>query len=346
MTDRKAKVQHLNNKVGGTRMLTELAVETLKSGERMRVLCVTAPDTEWESQIRPFLAHKPPNYTAHIEGAFAGACGPLETRFYIGVLNGEMVGNIMTTEQQGVGIFGHVHTRSDQRRKGICSAIMRHQMEEFRRRKGKTLLLGTGYQSAAYHIYASFGFRDWKVGRPGLMRYESEDYADFEAQFFAPSAVRPARAEWRHWPLVSLLASLPTEIYMRSLTLDVWGVTLLEGPYCHFLHKYEGNPDASAAVLELKTGAVVALATCVPDARWRGAVALLDLFQHPNVTPDDLVALLEALPLPSGRIQCFTDPRDGVKSAALERSGFRQEAVLTNQFREGESGRDAILYGR
>jgi hypothetical protein len=327
-------------------MQTELAVETLKSGERMRVLCVTAPDSEWEPQIRPFLAHKPPNYTAHIESAFAGQCGTLETRFYIGVVDGEMVGNIMTTEQSGVGLFGHVHTRSDQRRKGICSAIMGHQMEDFRRRSGKTLLLGTGYQSAAYHIYASFGFQDWKVGRPGLMRYESEDYADFEAQFFAGAGIRPARAEWRHWPLVSLLASLPTEVYLRSLTLDVWGVTLLEGPYCHFLHQYEGNPNASAAVLELETGAVVALATTVPDARWRGAVSLLDLFQHPNVTAGDLTSLLEALPLPSGRTQCFADPRDTVKRAALEGSGFRQEAVLANQFREGATWRDTILYGR
>lgn len=327
-------------------MVTVLATETLKTGETMQVLCVEAPDAEWEAQIRPFLAHKPPNYTAHIEAAFAGQCDALETRFYIGVTDGQVAGNIMTTEQHGVGIFGHVNTRSDQRRKGICSAIMQHQMEDFRKRGGRILLLGTGYQSAAYHIYESFGFVDWKNGRPGLMLYTANDYADFEARSFAPGAYRAENAEWRHWPLVGLLASLPTDIALRSLTFDLWGASLLEGPYCQFLYRYGANIKSAASVLVSETGAVVAVATCVPDARWQGAVMLLDMFQHSCVTADNLVTLLEALPLPDGRVQCFADPRDSVKIAALEQSGFRCEAVLPQQFREGETLYDVPLYGR
>ncbi len=128
-------------------MRTTLAVETLKTGEQLTIECVLPPETSREAQIRPFLAHKPPHYREHIETALAGGCDDLETRFYVGLLQDEIVGNIMTVEANGIGILGHVHTRDTQRRKGICDAIMWHQMEDFRRRNGQVLLLGTGYQS-------------------------------------------------------------------------------------------------------------------------------------------------------------------------------------------------------
>src|SRR5690242_18160125 len=140
-------------------MRESLGMETLKSGERMEIECVLAPDAEREAQMLPLLGHKPPHYMAHLKGAFADTNDTLETRFYIGVLDGEIVGNIMTAEADGVGILGHVYTLESQRRKGICQAIMGHQMAHFRDRGGHELLLGTGYQSAPYGIYHSFGFR-------------------------------------------------------------------------------------------------------------------------------------------------------------------------------------------
>ncbi len=153
-------------------MRTTLAVETLKTGEQLAIECVVPPDAERDAQIRPFLAHKPPHYREHIEAALKGNCDELETRFYAGLLNGEVVGTIMTVEAHGIGILGHVHTREDQRRKGICDAIMRHQMRDFHRRNGHVLLLGTGYQSPAYHIYSRHGFRrlaQWQT-RPDALR--------------------------------------------------------------------------------------------------------------------------------------------------------------------------------
>ncbi|MCW3051010.1 MAG: hypothetical protein JWN14_180, partial [Chthonomonadales bacterium] len=277
-------------------MNTTLATETLRTGERLTIECILAPEPDRETQIRPFLGHKPANYRAHIDGAFAGQCDELETRFYIGLLNGEMVGNIMTVETGGIGIFGHVHTREDQRRKGICDAIMRHQMREFSSRNGHVLLLGTGYQSPAYRIYETHGFRDWPVGHPGAMRYDRVPQAEFEAKFFAAAPSQPVPARWKHWPLVALLATVPVPATLRSLTMDLWNVGLMEGSYSHFLHLYGARPDAFAAVLESATGAVTALATCVPDKRWPG-IYLLDLFAHPVATVEDLACLLQSLPL-------------------------------------------------
>ncbi|HAA73566.1 TPA: hypothetical protein DCE37_00380 [Candidatus Latescibacteria bacterium] len=40
-----------------------------------------------------------------------------------------------------VGLFGHVFTKPEERRKGAANALM----EDFRQRGGKALYLGTGY---------------------------------------------------------------------------------------------------------------------------------------------------------------------------------------------------------
>ena len=330
---------------GGLSMYREIATEALKTGETLQVICVSPPDTTYQDQVIPFLAHKPDNYRAHIEGAFAGECDDLETRFYLGILDSQVVGNIMTVESKGAGIFGHVFTAPEQRRKNICQCIMQNQMEDFRQRGGQVLLLGTGYQSPAYRIYEANGFRDWKVGSPGTMRYDVGGEEGTEQFYFAPSVSRPMKAQWRHWSLVALLASIPSPAYLRSLTFGLRGVSLLEGPYCHFFHVYGTHPNAHAYVLESETGAVTAVATSVPDPRWDG-VQLLDVFAHPTVQTDDVVRLLEAMPQMPGKTQCYADPQDTVKIAALEKLGFQREAILSKQCRDKETWHDVWLFGR
>jgi RimJ/RimL family protein N-acetyltransferase len=90
---------------------------------------------------------------------------------------------------------------------------------------------------------------------------------------------------------------------------------------------------------------VVALATRVPDPHWRD-VLLLDVFAHPTADATALADLLRALPPQEGKTLCYADPRDTAKIGALEQEGFRQEAVLSRQFREGEAWRDALMYSR
>ena len=322
-----------------------IATQTLKTGESMQIERVLAPDAERAARILPFLGHKPGEYRAHLEAAFADACDELETRFYVGLLDGQIVGNIMTVEAGGVGILGHVHTREDHRRKGVCRAIMGRQMEDFRDRGGHALLLGTGFQSPAYWIYHSFGFRDLPGARPGVMRFLRENEPEFLERFFASGPCRVAPAGWKHWPLAALLAALPDLPCLRSLTLGAWGVALLEGPYCSFFHRWGADPRAGAAVLESQTGAVVGVATLVPEGRWPDAL-LLDVFFHPQVDPGDVAGLIGALPPLPGKVQCFAGPQDARKIMALEQAGFRREAILPEQFRQGDIWWDALLYSR
>ena len=81
---------------------------------------VTAPDAPHAEEIKQFLGHKPGNYKWHIERCVAEVLDALETRFYVGKLNGAVITNIMTVEYEGVGILGHVFTLPKQRRKGAA----------------------------------------------------------------------------------------------------------------------------------------------------------------------------------------------------------------------------------
>jgi hypothetical protein len=223
---------------------------------------------------------------------------------------------------------------------------MAKQMEDFQRRCGHVLLLGTGYESAPYWIYHSFGFRQVEGGRPGFMQFQSPDYSEFEALWFVPIGCKVVPACWKHWPLVSLLAALNTPAYLRSLTLPVWGRSLLEGPYVQFQYVWRNRPESVGMVLESEIGATLAFASLVPDPRWRGEVNLLDFFAHPGVGVLELEELLGALSLTEKPVQCYCDPRDTVKAVALEWAGFRRIATLPDQFQENGVWREAWLYAR
>jgi GNAT superfamily N-acetyltransferase len=322
-----------------------LGTEKLKSGETLAVECLQAPDsTELADAIRPFLGHKERYYGSHIKLALTDRCDGLETRWYVGLIDGKIVGNIQTIESCGAGILGHVFTRPEHRRKGVAHAIMGLQMEEFRARQGKVLLLATGFQGAPYWLYHGFGFRDLAHAKPGKMRYAAPGAEDFEQRFLSEAAAAIVPAGWRHWPLTGLLASVPGTGYLRSLTLNIWGACLPEGDYCSYMFTYGQNPGARSVVLESAAGAVLAMATLVPDSRWKGDVRILDVFGHPSLDADDLCRVVSSLPVAEARTQCYADPNDAPKLAALEQAGFRRTAILPEQFQEGGIRRDAWCF--
>ena len=74
----------------------------------------------------------------------------IDVYYYILHRDGVPFANMMTAECAGVGHFGHVWTRPEDRRKGAADQLMGLQMEDFRGRGGRALYLGTGFDSAAY----------------------------------------------------------------------------------------------------------------------------------------------------------------------------------------------------
>ena len=166
----------------------------LKTGERMEVGVVTSPDGPHAEEMKQFLGHKPGNYKWHIERCVTEVLDALETRFYVGKLDGDVITNIMTVEYEGVGILGHVFTLPQQRRKGACKGVMAYQMADFPATVRQRTLSRHGLQQAPpYSIYHSFGFES-VFPESGFMKYHVTE--DFEERYFAPAPAVPKSVEW------------------------------------------------------------------------------------------------------------------------------------------------------
>ena len=206
-------------------MYNQLGEAVLKTNERMEVGIITAPDEPHAAEIKQFLGHKPGNYKWHIERCVTEVLDALETRFYVGKVDGRVITNIMTVEHQGIGILGHVFTMPEQRRKGACKGVMAYQMADFQQRKGRALYLGTGYNSHPYYIYHSFGFES-VFPASGFMKYHVDE--DFEARYFGPAPTQPKSVEWHDWPKITALSGIvgwdaAAEPNMERLRSDEYG---------------------------------------------------------------------------------------------------------------------------
>jgi hypothetical protein len=246
----------------------------------------------------------------------------------------------MTVEARGVGILGHVYTRPEHRRQGIATQLMAAQMEDFLRRGGRILTLGTGYDTPPYWIYHSFGFRSVAEGS-GLMWYFAEG-SDLAALWRTPRLGVEA-VRWEHWPLLNLLCVQPEGDYLRHLARHLWGQCSFEGGFLAYKRRLEAEDSPiQARVLENEAGLVVGWASVEEDALWRGEVALLDLFVHPAAW-EGADALLAALPLPAKPVLAYAEV-GSPKEEALAGRGFQREAVWPRWIRSPQGPVDVSLW--
>ena len=324
-------------------MYAKLGEAVLKTDERMEVGVITAPDERHAEEVKQFLGHKGGNWEWHIERCVIESLDALETRFYVGKVDGSIITNIMTVEHQGIGILGHVFTMPKQRRKGACKGVMAYQMEDFRQRNGRALYLGTGYNSHPYYIYHSFGFESVFL-ESGFMKYYVDE--DFEEGYFAPVATQPKSVEWHDWPKVTALSGIVGSEALRSLIWNVYGPTNMEGGFLGFKHDLEtADVYEDAKLLITSDGAIVGWATVSRDERWRPASAVLDLFFHPNFA-DDVPILLSSVAFPDVKVQCYVDSSAKKKAAILEDAGFTCEGQFKNQFTYSGQDYDVLVFAR
>ncbi len=324
-------------------MYNKLGEVKLKTEERMEVGIITAPDAPHAEEVKQFLGHKGGYYEWHIVRCVTEVLGALETRFYVGKLDGRVITNIMTVEHEGVGILGHVFTLPQQRRKGAAKGVMAYQMEDFRQRSGRALYLGTGYNSHPYYIYHSFGFES-VFSEAGFMKYHVD--SDFEEHYFAPVPAHPKPVEWHDWPKVTALSGIVGWDALRSLAWNMYGPMNFEGGFLGFKHALETEDVYDdAKLLTTSDGAIVSWATVSRDERWKPATAVLDLFFHPNFA-DDVPTLLSAIEFPQSKVQCYIDSGAKKKAEILETAGFTCEGRLKNQFAYGGQNYDVLMFAR
>lgn len=330
-------------------MYTRLGEAGLTTGERMEIGVVDCPDPAWAPRVAPLLGHKGPPWMDHIGAALRAPLDALRTRFYLGLLDGTPITNVMIvgTSRPPVacGILGHVYTRPEQRRKGAYAHLMAAQMEHTRQSGYGVLTLGTGFETPPYWIYHRFGFRSID-GVSGRMKWLATP--DAEAAWFRPGRAQPRPMRWEDWPALNLLAYHPTEPdeeAPRSTVFHLAGHGSLEGSFLRawpplaaaLAAADTAGPRPAALTLETEHGAAAGWAILQPpppaaDAAGGGEVAaagpwLLDCYVHPRFR-GETDRLLAALPWPAGTPAiAWSGPPDGYRAAALRRAGFAPAAA-------------------
>ena len=310
-------------------MYTELGRVRLKSGEQVEAGVVAGPDLEWAVRVEALLGHKGPIWQWQ-NAATVRRDLSIEPRFYLLHRQGEPLANIATFTHRGVGHFGHVWTRPADRRQGAASQLMGVQMAHFRQVGGQALFLGTGYDSAPYHIYASHGFVGLEP-KSGQMEYYTRSRAQFEGEYFASGVVRSEEVQWRHWPASAalFLGSFPGAV--RCASLRLFGRSSTEGPFLHLIQEKEqrreqGVPARARVLCQAATGAVVGLAMWDWDPLWP-STCLVDVYCHPGFWEHGW-ALLGELALPTAeRCVAYNDQGCRSKGHMLLAAGFRPVAL-------------------
>ncbi|MGQ9514832.1 MAG: GNAT family N-acetyltransferase [Thermoproteota archaeon] len=308
----------------------------------MSTLRVTAPDSKYKESILSLIGHKESFWLVPVSEAMDGKITSIRTYCYLALLDGQIVGNITTAETltNPVGIFQHVYTRPEHRRKGIASFLTQDVLNDFRSRCGRALYLGTSYGSEAHRIYLKYGFRD--LGdRTGHMRFLLEE--DFDEKYFGGKETQVVAADWEHWPGVNALFSIEDGWYMRSVVFGSSGVSGFEGDYINLMLslRQKRTEDAKALVSE---NAVVGLAFLIPDPRWKYGVSILDFFIHPRFIADT-PKLIRALEFGTRKTQSFAENK--IRAQILEECGFDLEATLKKQLVHPSLGSlDVLVYSR
>ncbi len=315
-------------------MYQKLGSITLKSGEPVEAGVIQGPDMAWAERLEKLLCHKGDPWNWQNTQVLERDLG-IDAFFYVLHRNGKPLANIMTIEQQGIGLFGHVWTVPEDRQKGASSALMALQMQHFADRGGQALFLGTGYDSVAYHMYSRFGFQSVEA-QSGYMAYYGKSQADFEGRYFAPP---PAAADvliqpvqWTHWPLSAALFLGDFPGVVRSVRMQIFGRASSEGGLLSLLLENEAHQqqaqEATTVVLQNRvTGAVVGLATYTWHPVWPDTY-LADIYYHPAYAAY-APALLDALSLPTEqRVVAYADAEHANKIAMLTQAGFQSVTYL------------------
>ena len=306
-------------------MYTSLGSVGLKSGEQVEVGVVCGPDLEWAARVEKLLGHKGPIW--QWQNTATVRCGlGIEARFYLLHREGIPLANIATFTYRGAGHFGHVWTLPEDRRQGAASQLMRAQMEHFRQQGGKALFLGTGYDSAPYHIYAAHGFVGLEP-QSGQMEYYAQGKSQFEAEYFVKGGVQVEEVQWRHWPASGALFLGDFPGAVRCAPLKLLGRSSTEGPFLRLIQEEEqrrekGESARARVLCQTVSQAVVGFTMWDWDPLWP-STCVVEVYCHPDFW-DKGRELLGELALPRAeRYVAYSDAECLEKGEVLRTVGFR-----------------------
>jgi hypothetical protein len=331
-------------------MYQSLQSVSLKNGETADFGIITGPDTSaWGQQARALLGHKGDIWKWQIEECLSKPQG-VESRFYVLSKKEKPFANIMLVEDKGIAIFGHVFTAPEERRKGAADIIHNHLMEDFKKRGGRAMYLGTGYDTHPYHLYAKHGFAGVEP-KSGYMYWFAKGQAAFEAEVFAKAPVRVEPLGLKHWPTLPALSMMKHPARVRIAGMEVIGIVSTEGGSIEYImNMSQSQPDvmgkrAYVAVSE-KSGVPVAIAAAAPHSVFGKQSDGLDVFCAPGFE-SELPKLVQKLNLsPNRGLVCYSDPLWPEKAGVLNACGLKKAGTLKNFVNQPDGASDLEVWSK
>jgi|SaaInlStandDraft_1057018.scaffolds.fasta_scaffold17526_2 GNAT superfamily N-acetyltransferase len=309
-------------------MFSKLNEVILSDGSRATLAMIQGPDPEWADQIRSLLGHKGPFWKWQNAQCIEQDLG-IDSRYHVLISKGKLFANICTFEINGVGLFAHVWTSPEMRKKGAASILTNAVIDDFKAR-GKAVVLGTEYNSIAYHLYLKHGF----VGVEKNSRYMelfSGDREVFEKDFYRRGGLTMRPVCWQDWPTAPFLFLSNFPGVIRSLHMNIIGRGSTEGGLLKLIqHNEQHEEKTSWSLSSPETGAVLAVASYHAHPHWPESI-ILDVYSHPDCW-DQCPELIDRLNLPdSPRILSYSDSENKEKCALLSELGFKKSASFRDR---------------
>lgn len=334
-------------------MVQECGQVKLKTSEELIIKKLIPPDERYSPRLANFF---PPTSSVwdvekvrRAKGQLAGLC---RDHFFVGEVNGKLVGNVWYTTSQEmaeVATLGFVYTEPPWRRRGIATRLMEVALEDFFRLTPgpSAIYLNTGADNPAHKIYTGLGFEDYCTRRTDvIMRLARPSGQEFDAHYFKWEGKAHIRDPHRgDLPRFEALFNRPGWI-VKDMSHGILGKVPYEKQFILTMNAVEGG-YACSLVLENPKGRVIgwAILTFYSQAEgWKEDWALLDFLVCLEYEDQALELVAEVLKRGHGlAIRSHAAREDQAKVKVLKGLSFRLEYEILMEV-EGQKTPIEVYY--
>ena len=313
----------------------------LRTGETVELALIRAPNDAWAERIETMLRHKGDPWNWQNSELLRRESGVTAT-FFLLHRDGVPFSNIMLVEKAGAGILGHVWTSPADRRAGASTILMEVLLEDFRRRGGRALVLGTDFDRAPWHYYRSHGFEPVEP-ESGYMALYPDSRDAFERAWFNATEAVVEPLDWPHWPAAAPLFVGDFEGVVKIAAAGLIGRRSSEEPLLPLIHEERhqrevGGPGCARVLRDASGSAVLGLACQRGHALWPDTT-VVDVYCHPRWW-HRVAELLAELPAaaPGARLVAYADSKHAAKCAVLQQAGFVETSRLPRWVKAAAKG--------